>query len=317
PPGGRRGPVGGAAPPPRGRRGARHPRSRPGRCAARGPPAGEAGAQAVGEHHVVGQLTQPRGIGGHAALPQPAAEVGPVPGARLLPGAPRRRLVGTDHHPRGLLDVRRRRRRPGGRRSPAAVVEQQDPAAVRQHRLVARPHRHAAVVRDRVVDVHGGEQALHRQWSAHVTPGGRAPPAGPGTPRNPYGAGSRPGWTNQHSPGSPRSSTASIAAATSSAESSGKSPNCGFARAISGVSANPGHTAFTRIPSPASTGAAARTYPTTACLVIVYSASPGMGTSPASEAVATTVPPPARRSAGTAAVSPNTTWSTFTPTIRR
>ena len=28
-------------------------------------------------------------------------------------------------------------------------------------------------------------------------------------------------------------------------------------------------------------------------------------------------PPPARRSAGTAAVSPNTTWSTLTPMILR
>src|SRR3954452_2344541 len=39
--------------------------------------------------------------------------------------------------------------------------------------------------------------------------------------------------------------------------------------------------------------------------------------SPASDDVATIDPPPARRRAGTAATVPNTTWSTFTPTIWR
>ena len=89
--------------------------------------------------------------------------------------------------------------------------------------------------------------------------GGGVAPFGPGTPRNPYGAGARPGCTNQHSPGSPRSRIASMASTTSDGVSSGKSPSCAFAGVSSGVSAKPGHTALTLMPSAASVGAAART----------------------------------------------------------
>ena len=58
-----------------------------------------------------------------------------------------------------------------------------------------------------------------------------------------------------------------------------------------GVSAIPGQTALIEIPREASVGARLRTSPTTACFVAAYTGSSGIAVNPASEAVATILPP--------------------------
>src|SRR5687768_10044673 len=100
----------------------------------------------------------------------------------------------------------------------------------------------------------------------------------------------------QASPGPPRARTVCSASATSDGVSSGNATelNSSFAPPSSNVSTKPGHSAETVMPSPASALPAARAYPTTACLVSVYSGSAGIAVSPASDAVITILPPQRR-----------------------
>ena len=56
------------------------------------------------------------------------------------------------------------------------------------------------------------------------------------------------------------------------------------------VAANPGQTAFTVTPLPATSAASARVKPTSACLDAVYAVTYGAPTSPASEAMLITRP---------------------------
>ena len=70
------------------------------------------------------------------------------------------------------------------------------------------------------------------------------------------------------------------------------------------VSANPGQIAEMVMPSRSSRGAMERTNATAPPLATLYAGSPAMGESPASDAVTTMAPPPARLIAGRAASTP-------------
>ena len=86
--------------------------------------------------------------------------------------------------------------------------------------------------------------------------------------------------------------TGSAASATNDASISGTPTASRSSASTSRVSVKPGQSALSRIPRAASAGAAARTQPTTACLVAVYAGSCGIPVKPAREAVATIEPPP-------------------------
>src|SRR3954447_5915785 len=100
---------------------------------------------------------------------------------------------------------------------------------------------------------------------------------GPGTPRNLYGNGSRPGCTTHTSPEDSLASAVIAAAATSSGCNNGNPEsrnNCATSLS-NGVSTYPGQTAWIRIPNGSSNAGIDRTSPTTACLVIEYTGSSG------------------------------------------
>src|SRR5947208_3386744 len=95
------------------------------------------------------------------------------------------------------------------------------------------------------------------------------------------------------SSGSPKRCIGMRASSRSCAPSPSAVSNC---RTI-GVSIGAGHTALTRMPRRASSTAAVRVRPTTACLLAEYGPSVGDARSPATDAVFTIAPPPCRGSA--------------------
>src|SRR5690348_10245773 len=116
----------------------------------------EARAQPVAELDVVGQLPQFACVYDNTLLAEGLSERVPVVGLHVVLGTSTKRLVRPHHHARGLDDVTFPRDRPevvdpvraGSAQllRPAAIVKQQQPAAVLQHRFMARRHRDATRV---------------------------------------------------------------------------------------------------------------------------------------------------------------------------
>src|SRR2546421_377983 len=114
------------------------------------------------------------------------------------------------------------------------------------------------------------------------------------------------------SSGSPKRCIGMRASSRSCAPSPSAVSNC---RTI-GVSIGAGHTALTRMPRRASSTAAVRVRPTTACLLAEYGPSVGDARSPATDAVFTIAPPPRAIMTGATALRPSHTPLTFTASTR-